>query len=106
MLGACIGQCGGGAFYLAPQADPRDGLLDVCLIRKVGLVTFLLCVPRVMKGSHTTLDQVSLFRTRTVTIRSSDQTPLLLQLDGELRASGLTEVDVTLEPRRLRVLVA
>jgi diacylglycerol kinase (ATP) len=106
MLGACIGVCGGGAFYLAPQADPRDGLLDVCLIRKVGLATFLSAVPKVMKGTHTALDEVSLFQTRAVTIRSADRRPLLLQLDGELRDSGQTEVEVTIVPRCLRVLVA
>lgn len=101
-----IGISGGGSFYLAPQADPRDGLLDVCLIRKVGLATFLQAVPRVMKGTHTNLDEVSLFRTRSVTIRSADGRPLVLQLDGELRESGATEVEVTIEPARLRVLVA
>ena len=106
MLGACIGVCGGGSFYLAPQADPRDGLLDVCLIRKVGLATFLRSVPKVMKGTHTTLDEVSLFRTKSVTIRSPDGSPLLLQLDGELREPGVPEVEVTIEPRRLRVLIA
>ena len=89
-----------------PQADPRDGLLDVCLIRKVGLATFLRSVPKVMKGTHTTLDEVSLFRTQAVTIRSPIGRPLLLQLDGELRESGKAEVEVSVEPKRLRVLVA
>jgi len=36
MLAANIGVAGGGKFYLTPQADPRDGKLDVCLIRAVG----------------------------------------------------------------------
>lgn len=106
MLAASIGVSGGGSFYLTPQADPADGLLDVCLIRKVGLVTFLKSVPRVMKGTHTTLDEVALFRTRSVTIRSAAGLPLVLHLDGELREPPATEVTVTIEPRRLRVLVA
>lgn len=106
MLGAAIGVCSGGGFYLTPQADPRDGKLDVCLIRKVGLMTFLKSVPKVMKGTHTSLDEVTLFRTAAVKIRSTDGRPLVLQLDGELREPGLTEVEITIEPRRLRVLVA
>ncbi len=106
MLAASIGICGGGSFYLTPQADPTDGKLDICLIRKVGLMTFLQSVPKVMKGTHTTLDEVTLFRTSSVTIRSTDGRPLVLQLDGELREPGLTEVEITIEPRRLRVLVA
>jgi diacylglycerol kinase (ATP) len=106
MLGAGIGVCSGGGFYLTPQADPADGKLDVCLIRKVGLTTFLKSVPKVMKGTHTRLDEVTLFRTSAVTIRSTDGRPLVLQLDGELREPGLTEVEITIEPARLRVLVA
>jgi YegS/Rv2252/BmrU family lipid kinase len=106
MLAASIGVSGGGSFYLTPQADPRDGRLDICLIRKVGLMTFLRAVPRVMKGTHTDLDEVTLFRTTKVTIRSTDGRPLLLQLDGELRETGVPEVEITIVPARLRVLVA
>lgn len=104
MLAANIGVSGGGKFYLTPQADPRDGKLDVCLIRSVGTLTFLTAVPKVMKGTHTALDEVTLFQTTSVTIRSADGRPLLLQLDGELREPNVTEVTVTIAPRRLRVL--
>ncbi len=100
-----IGVSAGGSFYLTPQADPEDGQLDVCLIRRVGVPTFLAAVPKVMKGTHGKLDEVELFRAPSVTIRSADGNPLVLQLDGELREPGLMEVEVTLEPRRLRVLV-
>ncbi len=103
MLECSIGVSAGGGFYLTPDADPADGLLDVCLIRKVGLLKFLRHVPRVLKGTHVTLDEVSLFRTPTLTIRSPDA-PLLLHLDGELREPPSREIEVTLGARRLRVL--
>lgn len=106
MVGVGIGVCTGGGFYLTPQADPGDGKLDVCLIRKVGLTTFLTSVPRVMKGTHTSLDEVTLFRSTAVTIRSTDGRPLVLQLDGELREPGLMEVEIGIVPGRLRVMVA
>lgn len=104
MLAAAIGVSAGGGFYLTPTADPADGLLDICAIRKVGLIRFLKAVPRVMKGTHVTLDEVSMFRTREVTVRCVEH-PLVLQLDGELREPALHEVTVTIEPARLRVLV-
>lgn len=105
MLECSIGISAGGGFYLTPDADPADGLLDVCLIRKVGLLKFLRHVPRVLKGSHTRLPEVAMFRTPSLTIRSPDA-PLLLHLDGELRAPEVREIEVTVAPRRLRVLVA
>ncbi len=104
MLECSIGRSAGGGFYLTPDADPADGLLDVCLIRKVGLVKFLRYVPRVLKGTHGSLPVVAMFRTASLTIRSEGR-PLLLHLDGEVRAPDTREIEVTLEPKRLRVLV-
>ncbi len=104
MLECSIGVSAGGGFYLTPQADPSDGLLDVCLIRKVGLLKFLKYVPRVLKGTHTQLDEVAMFRTPSLRIRSTEA-PLLLHLDGELREPEPREIEVTLEPKRLRALV-
>jgi diacylglycerol kinase (ATP) len=103
MLECSIGVSAGGGFYLTPDADPADGLLDVCLIRKVGLVRFLRYVPRVLKGTHGALREVAMFRTPSLTIRSPEA-PLLLHLDGELRAPEGREIEVTLVPQRLRVL--
>jgi diacylglycerol kinase family enzyme len=57
-----------------------------------------------MKGTHGELDEVSTFRTASLTIRCADR-PLVLHLDGELREPHRREIDITLEPRRLRVLV-
>jgi len=104
MLGVMNGVSEGGGFYLTPESDPRDGLLDVCLIRKVSLFQFLRDVPRVMKGTHVGLPEVSVFKTRRLTIRSLDQ-PLVLEIDGELREPYKREIDITIEPGRLRVLV-
>ncbi len=105
MVAVAIGVCGGGSFYLTPHADPADGEFDICLFRRVSLPTFLRAVPRVMKGTHGQLDEAEIWRARSVTIRSADGRPLVLQLDGELREPVLTQVEVTIEPRRLRVLV-
>ena len=104
MLECSIGRSAGGGFYLTPDADPADGLLDVCLIRKVGLGRFLRYVPRVLSGKHTGLKEVAMFRTASLRIRSTDR-PLLLHLDGEVRAPDAREIEVALEAGRLRVLV-
>jgi YegS/Rv2252/BmrU family lipid kinase len=106
MMAANIGVSGGGRFFLTPGADPRDGMLDVCVIRKVSTATFLTAVPRVMRGTHGALPEVTMFRTKRLTVRSADGRPLVLQLDGELREPGVTEVEVTIAARRLRVLKA
>ncbi len=105
MVEVCNGTTAGGSYRFAPAADPQDGLLDICIIRKVGLPKFLAALPRVMRGTHLGMKEVTLVRSRSLTIHSPEA-PLLMHLDGELRTSGAREATVTVEPGCLNVLVA
>lgn len=105
LVEVCNGTTAGGSYRFAPGADPRDGLLDVCLIRKIGLLRFLAALPRVMRGTHERMNEVTLVRSRSVTIRSPEA-PLMMHLDGELRTPEVRECTVTVEPGCLNVLVA
>jgi len=105
MIEICNGTTAGGSYRFAPAAQPGDGRLDVCLVRRVSLPRFLLAVPRVMRGTHVTMREVALFQTRQVAVRSLDG-PLLLHLDGELREPGVSDCTVRVERGRLSVLVA
>jgi diacylglycerol kinase (ATP) len=105
MVEVCNGTTAGGSYRFAPDAQPADGRLDVCLVRRVSLPRFLLAVPRVMRGTHGSMREIALFQTREVTIRSLDG-PLLLHLDGELREPAASQCTVRVEPARLKVMVA
>ena len=105
MVEVCNGTTAGGSYRFAPDADPADGKMDVCLIRRVSLPRFLLAIPRVMNGTHLSMREVSLIKTQKLTIRSPEQ-PLVLHVDGELREPGVNECAVVLERGRLNVLVA
>jgi diacylglycerol kinase (ATP) len=104
MLAVQNGISEGGGFYLTPESDPADGFLDVCVIRKVGLLKFLRYVPLVMKGTHVGLDEVTIFRTRRLVVRAKDR-PLVLESDGEVREPAERELEIVVEPAKLRVLV-
>jgi diacylglycerol kinase family enzyme len=105
MVEVCNGTTAGGSYRFAPDADPTDGKLDVCLIRRVSLPRFLLAIPRVIRGTHGKMREVALVQTTKLMIRSPDR-PLVLHLDGELREPGVNECSVTVERGKLNVLVA
>lgn len=105
MIEVCNGTTAGGSYRFAPDADPTDGKLDVCLIRRVSLPRFLIAIPRVMRGTHLTMREVALVKTARLVVRAPEQ-PLLLHVDGELREPGVNECTVELEPGRLNVMVA
>jgi YegS/Rv2252/BmrU family lipid kinase len=105
MVEICNGTTAGGSYRFAPAADVADGRLDVCLIRKVSISRFLVALPRVMRGTHTTMREFCLFQTARVTVRCADG-PLLMHLDGELREPGVRECTVETVPGRITVLMA
>jgi YegS/Rv2252/BmrU family lipid kinase len=105
MVEVCNGTTAGGSYRFAPDADPADGKLDVCLIRRVSLPRFLYAIPRVLLGNHTTMREVVMVRTAKLVIRSPE-VPLVVHVDGELREPGTNECTVQLERSRLNVLVA
>ena len=104
MVEVCNGTTAGGSYRFAPAADPADGTLDVCVIRRVTLGRFLRALPRVMRGTHGTMREVRLRRAAELVITGEE--PLVMHLDGELRASGSRECRITVQPGRLPVLVA
>ena len=105
MVEICNGTTAGGSYRFAPAADVTDGRLDACLIRRVSIPRFLVALPRVMRGTHLTMREFSLFQTARVTVRCAEA-PLLLHLDGELREPGAHECTVEAVPARLTVLMA
>ncbi|HEY6808843.1 MAG TPA: diacylglycerol kinase family protein [Gemmatimonadales bacterium] len=105
MLEVCNGTTAGGSYRFAPGADPADGRLDVCVIRRIGLLRFLRALPRVMRGTHGAMREVALFQTKELTVRTPDR-PLMVHLDGELRTPGVDTCTVTIVPACLNVLVA
>jgi diacylglycerol kinase (ATP) len=105
MVEVCNGTTAGGSYRFAPEADPADGKLDVCLIRRVSLPRFLIAIPRVMRGTHTSMREVAMIKTAKLVVRSPEQR-LVVHLDGELREPGVNECTVELERGRLNVMVA
>ena len=105
MLEVCNGTTAGGNYRVAPDALPGDGHLDVCLVRRVSLLRFILAVPRVMRGTHANMREVALFQTREVSIKALDG-PLRLHMDGELRDPEARQCTVRVQPGRLNVMVA
>lgn len=63
------GRTYGGGIPICPDADPADGLLDVVLVRLAGrlrLLRLLRLLPRVYRGTHAGVPEVTMRRVRSV----------------------------------------
>lgn len=76
------GKYGGGGMFIAPDADPSDGWLDLMVIGDIGKADLIRSLPLIYKGTHGKHGKVHLMKAREVEIHSD--LPLDLQADGEL----------------------
>jgi YegS/Rv2252/BmrU family lipid kinase len=91
----------GGGMYIAPDAQLDDGQFDVVMGSESSKWAFLRDLPKVFKGTHSTLPYVHTVRGQRVEI-SSDR-PFDIYADGD--PIGRTPAVVSISPRSLNVLV-
>lgn len=87
------GKYGGGGMLPAPDADLKDGLLDILIINDASRPELVWSLPRIYKGTHATHPKVTMKRAKSIEVNSAQQ--MLLQADGELLGEA---------PVRFRVL--
>lgn len=75
----------GGGMAICPDADPRDGLLDLTVVGKMGRATLLRLLPTVFKGTHVRHPDVVSLRGRAITV--DDASPAGSQI-GEAFGDG------------------
>jgi diacylglycerol kinase (ATP) len=94
------GKLYGGPYRVFPKADPRDGLLDVCVFPRVGWLTLARCGPWLLLRGALPVGVTRTFQASSVTLTSSG--PAAFELDGEL--VGQLPARFSLERSVLRVL--
>lgn len=77
----------GGGMNVAPGANPFDNAFNICVIKKVSILRFLLWLPKFMKGKHIALNDVLYFNAKDIRVEC-DRTSKL-QLDGELMSARI-----------------
>lgn len=101
-VGAANNKAYGGGMYAAPDAELDDGLLDVVTCATMPKRRFLTTMlPRIFKGSHVELPEVTVLRAAQVEI-SADR-PFTLYADGD--PVGELPIMVRILPKAVRVIV-
>ena len=97
------GTCIGGGYYICPEAKVDDGLLDLCLVRRLSWLEFFRHVPKVFKGKHKYLKQVNMGTVTKLNIES--ETPMAAQVDGELWPRRVKRFDIEVVPHALECIM-
>lgn len=110
MVAICNGKTYGGGFYAAPEASVTDGLLDVMVIKKIGLLRIAKIISVYQKGKHIKdgkilpqyQDVITFYRAKTVTIAPVDRTEnMIVNEDGECTPTALLEAKILEKAARI-----
>jgi len=87
-----VGRRFAGSFFLTPKALANDGLLDVCMIKKLNLIQRIKILTMVPKGSHVTDPKVNYYQTDKIRVSFEQKVPY--HVDGELFFDTIFDVKV------------
>ncbi len=82
MISIANGKRYAGGFYVAPLANPQDGLLDTIIVDKLSIFQRLRYLPVIEKGKHLALPFIKYFQTRKIVISGKGKV-VQAHLDGE-----------------------
>jgi diacylglycerol kinase family enzyme len=92
----------GGGLEIAPQAKLDDSILDVTYCREVPRRELLWHYPKILRGAHTNLEQLHIFKSSQLRIETESPQPIYA--DGEYIGEAPCEIGVA--SRALKVLTA
>lgn len=102
MVNVMNGRRLGGGFMIAPEGDPLDGIMDVCIAREVKLFKMFALIAKFMQGTQYDDPAVQGRRVSKVTIRA-EQGTLPVHADGETIAIECDRIEVELLPRQIEM---
>jgi len=103
MITACNGIREGGSFWVAPDAKPDDGLIDLLMIKPMTLTALLLALPAFMKLSLSPEKLFNIDRHRCERLEIHCSRPVYIHVDGEYSNKQIRHVVLQMIPFALQV---
>jgi diacylglycerol kinase (ATP) len=91
----------GGPYDIFPQADLKDGLIDVCVFPRTDFGTLFGCIPQFLLRQRLSEKVVKRFRAEQFELSCESKAPF--QLDGE--GIGHLPAKFSMAPEKVRVVV-
>lgn len=103
MVSIMNGRRMGGMFYMAPDSDPADALLDLCLAGEVSQIRILPLAVKFFSGRQAEHSAVRMARAKTITVKAIEGT-IPAHADGETICTAGRELKVETVPHALNVI--
>lgn len=102
LLSAMIHKYEGGGLQMAPDADPTDGKLSVCLVHGLSRAVIMLLLPTIIFGKHIKFKGVEYFQCSDIEIILDRKAAV--HTDGETPAFS-SHMKISCIPRKIRMIL-
>ena len=103
MISVMNGRRMGGGFMMAPEGQPDDGLLDLCIAHEVSRARIFGLIPHFMRGTQATQEPIRTGRARRVVVTAVEGV-LPAHADGEILCTDGRRLELELLPRQIEVI--
>jgi YegS/Rv2252/BmrU family lipid kinase len=103
MISIMNGRRLGGGFYLAPNSQFDDGLLDLCIAEQMSSFQVIRMIPLFMHGTQATQKTIKTGQAAKIAITAHDG-PLPTQTDGEIISTEGTHLEIELLPHQIEII--
>ena len=105
MISIMNGQRMGGGFYMTPEASPKDGELDLCLVSEAPKLRIFQLIGFFLSGTQAGQAEVTMGRTKNISAKATKGT-LPAHCDGETLCKKGLELDIEIIPQALEFVTA
>lgn len=103
MVTACNGKWEGGNFYVAPNADMTDGLMNILTIEKLSIPRLLSYLPRFLRGPSQKMHGVCSFTSKKLVYYS--ESPVAVHADGEQVGISVRRIELNIKKNALQIII-
>ena len=101
LFGIC--QYSGGGMQLTQNSNPKDGLLDITIVKNIGLFDIILNLPKLYNGQIVNHKKVENHKVTSIQIELTHHNNSIIEADGELISNG--SLEVTIIPKAIQVYI-
>ena len=103
MVSVMNGRRLGGGFWMAPTAEPDDGVFDLCVARQASRRRILALIPHFLKGTQPGQPEIQMLQGQAIGIEAVKGV-LPAQTDGEIISTDGLRLDIEMLPQALQVV--
>ena len=100
-----VGLCkySGGGLRVTKNPNPKDGLLDITLVKNFSFFELLFNIPKLYNGKIVNHKKVSTFKTKKIIVKNISNNNSFIEADGEI--IGINNFNISIIPQAIQFII-